>query len=457
MPDGIDRDKTLVQFAGAESGAEPLTWGQKAIFDDMMESGGQFSMRGMIDLPEAGTVADAAARVHGLLVRHASLRMRLSAGQAARPCQEVAGSGQFSLDILTFPDDADRADVTRYRDHLYATWPLERFDFQRDWPLRAAVLRHRGACLHLVFALSHLAADGGGILLLHADLLADGTGTVKDPRHPDVLDIARNEQTPQLRQLSGRTMRFWESRLMNIPPQTFGESSGRSSEYRHARFSSAAAHLAVLAISNRTGTDPSRVTLAIIATAISRATGVPVLTLKVMVNNRFRPGMADVIAPVAQNSVITLDVAGASVDEVVARTRAATVTAGMRAYYDPDDLNEVTARLDAARGYPARVTCRINDQRAMIVRPNAESGPRSSPEQIQRKLEETALTWLGPRENMHEQVLILIESRQDVVSLHMMWDVSCLTDGQVEALLRGVEVVAVAAAFDHEAPTEVYR
>jgi hypothetical protein len=58
---------------------------------------------------------------------------------------------------------------------------------------------------------------------------------------------------------------------------------------------------------------------------------------------------------------------------------------------------------------------------------------------------------------MHEQVLILIENRQDVVSLHMMWDVSCLTDGQVEALLRGVEVVAVAAAFDHEAPTEVYR
>lgn len=244
---------------------------------------------------------------------------------------------------------------------------------------------------------------------------------------------------------------------MNIPPQTFGGSSGRSSEYRQARFSSAAAHLAVLAISNRTGTDPSRVTLAIIATAISRATGVPVLTLKVMVNNRFRPGMADVIAPVAQNSVITLDVAGASVDEVVARTRAATVTAGMRAYYDPDDLNEVTARLDAERGYPARVTCRINDQRAMIMRPNAESGPRSSPEQIHRKLEETTLTWLGPRENMHEQVLILIENRQDVVSLHLMWDVSCLTDGQVEALLRGVEVVAVAAAFDHEAPTEVYR
>jgi hypothetical protein len=92
-----------------------------------------------------------------------------------------------------------------------------------------------------------------------------------------------------------------------------------------------------------------------------------------MVNNRFRPGLADVIAPIAQNSVVTIDVAGASIDEVVARTRGASLTAGMRAYYDPDDLREVTARLDAERGYPARVTCRVNDQRAMVMRADEQA------------------------------------------------------------------------------------
>jgi hypothetical protein len=40
---------------------------------------------------------------------------------------------------------------------------------------------------------------------------------------------------------------------------------------------------------------------------------------------------------------------------------------------------------------------------------------------------------------MHEQANILVENRPDVVSLHMMWDGWCLTNGQVEALLRGVE------------------
>jgi Condensation domain len=459
MFDGISNDKMAVRFAGAEAATEPLTWGQKAILQDMQESGNQFSMQGRINLPVGGTLEDAAARVNGMLVRHASLRMRLSSGHDGHPCQQVAGSGQFDLDIATFPDDADRADVARYRDHLWTNWPLERFDFHRDWPLRVAVLRHRGACLHLVWVMSHLAADGGGILLLLADLLSDETGTAKDPRHPSVLDIARSEQTSKLRQLSSRTMRHWESQLLHIPPQTFGAAAGQNIQagqrYSQARFSSAAAFLAMLAISRRTGTDASRVTLAVIATAIGRATGLSPLTIKVMVNNRFRPGMAAVIAPIAQNSVVTVDVASTSIDDVLAQTRAAALTAGMRAYYDPDDLSEVTARLDAERGYPARITCRVNDQRAMIMRSDAEADLEVTPEQVSRRLEETSLTWLGHRENMHEQVLILIENRPDVVSLHMMWDLSCLTNDQVEALLRSVEEVAVEAAFDPDAPTKV--
>ena len=71
------------------------------------------------------------------------------------------------------------------------------------------------------------------------------------------------------------------------------------------------------------------------------------------------------------------------------------------------------------------------------------------------RLAETSLTWLGPRDNMHEQANILIENRPGVVSLHMMWDRWSLTDAQVEALLRGVEEVAVEAAFDPAAPTKV--
>jgi hypothetical protein len=439
-----------------------LTWGQKAILQDMQDSGNQFSMGGRFELPESSTVEDAAARLSGLVGRHAALRMRLGTDSAGRPCQEVARSGQIGLDILTIPDDADRADVARYAADLMDTRPLARFDFHRDWPLRMAVLKHRGACPYLVWALSHLAADGGAHLLLLADLIAAGTarGTAGAPRRAQLPDIAQSEQTPQLRQLSSRAMRYWESQLRHIPAQTFGEPACPEDQagprYWQARFSSPAAHLAMLAIAKRTGTDASRVTLALIATAIGRATGVQPLTVKVMVNNRFRPGLADVIAPIAQNSVVTIDVTDTTVDEVVARARGASLTAGMRAYYDPDDLREVMARLDAERGYPASVTCRVNDQRAMIMRTEEGASPGEvTPELLVHRLAETSLTWLGQRDNMHEQANILIENRPDVLSLHMLWDRWSLTNEQVEAILRGVEEVAVEAAFDPAAPTKV--
>lgn len=453
------RDRITVPFAGDGAGTEPLTWGQKAILQDMRASGNQFSMGGRFGLPEGSTEADAAARLSGLMSRHPALRMRLRTGEAT---QEVAGSGQTGLDIVTVPDDASEADIARYAASLMDTWPLERFDFHHDWPLRMALIRQRGACLHLVWALSHLAADGGAHVLLLDDLIAAGTtGQVASSR-PRLLDIARSEQQPQLRQLSARTMRYWETQLRDLPAQTFGEpvppGDQTAPRYWQARFSSAAAHLAMLAIAQRTGTDASRVTLAIIATAIGRVTGMHPVRVKVMMNNRFRPGLASVIAPIAQNSAVSIDVADAAIDEVVARARGASVTAGMRAYYDPDDLQDLTGRLDAERGYPAQLTCRVNDQRAMTMRTGpdaAASGDAVTPAQLRQRRDETTLTWIGPRDNMHEQVSILVENRPGVVSLHMMWDRWSLTDELVEALLRAVEEVAVEAAFDPAAPTRV--
>jgi hypothetical protein len=463
MFEQIKRDRVVAGFTGEDTGTGPLTWGQKAILQDMQDSGNQFSMGGRFGLPEGCTVEAAAARLTGLMSRHAALRMRLRAGSAGLLCQEVAGSGQVSLDVLTLPDDASPADVTRYAADLMDTWPLDRFDFHADWPMRMAVLRHRGACVHLVWALSHLAADGGGHVLLLADLIEaeKARGAAGGPRRPAILDIARSEQAPQARHSSSRAMRYWEAQLGNIPAQTFGEPARGARDqagqrYWQARFSSPAAHLAMLVIARRTGTDASRVTLALIATAIARATGVNPLTFKVMMNNRFRPGMAGVIAPIAQNAVVTIDAADTCVDEVVARARGASLTAGLRAYYDPDELREVTERLDARRGYPARVTCRVNDQRSMTMRADADAAPGEvTAGQISQRLAETELTWLGPRENMHEQANILIENRPDVVSLHMMWDRWSLTDEQVGALLRGVEEVAVEAASDPGAPTRV--
>jgi hypothetical protein len=462
MSEPISADRVIVKFTGAQAGAAPLTWGQQAILRDMAESGNQFSMPGRIDLPDGSTVEAAAARLSGLMGRHAALRARLRTDSAGGVSQEIAGSGQIGLEILTMPDDAGPADIERCLVDLWTNWPLTRFDFDRDWPLRMALVRHRGACLHLAWVLSHLGADGGGHVLLFEDLLADEAagGAVRVPRHPDLADIAASEQQPQSRQQSSRAMRFWKSRLIDIPAQTFAESAAARAQpgerYHQARFRSPAARLAMLAISKRTGTDVSRVSIAVIATAIGRVIDARRLTIKVMVNNRFRPGLADVIAPIAQNSVVRINVADSTVDEVVARTRGDSLAAGMRAYYDPGELAGVCEKLDLERGYPARITCRVNDQRAMTMRADAEvRDDEVTAGQLDRMLAESTLTWLGRRDNMHEQVNILIEPQTDVVSLHLMWDRWCLSEAQVASILCGVEEVAVEAALDPAAPTKV--
>jgi non-ribosomal peptide synthetase component F len=255
-------------------------------------------------------------------------------------------------------------------------------------------------------------------------------------------------------------MRYWEERLRPLPPTTFGEPKhpgGRlGHRYWHGRFHSPAAHLAVLSIARRTRTDTSRVLLAVIAIAIGRATGLNPLTSNVIVSNRFRPGLADVIGSLSQDSLLTVDLDG-TVDEVVARTRRAAMVAWMQAYYDPDQLDELIDRLDAERGHPARVTCRISDRR-FSTRPATEASARDAvvtPEAIAAKLPETFISWDGHLDNLPEQAFINIEDRPGTVYLQLVFDMGVFATEEVETMLRAVEEVAVEAALDPAAPTRV--
>lgn len=476
--DRITEDRVVVPFSGPGAGTAPLTWGQKAILQDMRETGWTHNSSGAHNLPQGTTVEDVAEGLRGLMSRHPALRTRLATGPDGQPCQVVLAAGEIDLVVVHVADDVEPADAAKHADQMWYDWLLAPIDPYREWSVRMAVVRHRGAARYLVLTFGHVIVDGSAIALLMAEL---GIGTavarrVGDPppgarRAPDgpgaggvpdgpmqQLELARREQTPQVRRLSDRAMRYWEAQLRSIPPLTFGQPRypGRlGHRYWHGRFHSPAAYLAVLAIANRIRTDTSRVLLAVIAIAIGRATGVNPLTAKVIVSNRFRPRFADAIATVGQNSVLTIDSADTTVDEVIAQARRASMVAGLNAYYDPDQLEQLMARLDQERGYPARVTCRINDRR-LTTRQEVEDAVRGTtvtPEQIRAKRAETWLSWDGPLDHLPEQAFITIEDYHETVHLQVIFDTACLSEKQVERLLHGVEEVAIAAAFDPAVPT----
>jgi hypothetical protein len=448
----------VVPFSSAVSGPAPLTWGEKAVLQDIRETGFSLNASGAQVVADGATVESVAARLSRLVSRHPALRVRLDTDADGRDSQLVVASGETAVEILDFADDDDPHDIAKYTDQLWLDWLLTPFDHYRDLPVRLGLVRHRGELLYQVQTFNHLVVDGTALTFLMSEL---GRGEPLEELAPlpglSVLELAERERTPQALKANDRSLRYWETHLRDIPPRTFGESihpEGRQGKrFWHARFGSPAAHLAMLAIARRTGTDTSRVLFGIIATALGRATGMSALTAKVISSNRFRPGMAEVIAPIAQNSLVQLDLAGATVDEIVARGRRALLAGGMHAYYDPDQLAELMARLDAERGYQAQVSCRINDRR-MANRQLVDELARTvevSAEQIEAKRDETWFSWDGTLDHLHEQAFITVEDYGDTVHLQLIFDMACFTEAQIENFAHGVEQVAIEAAFNAEA------
>ncbi|WP_244933319.1 condensation domain-containing protein [Micromonospora tulbaghiae] len=163
-----------VPFAGPGAGTAPLTWGQKAIMQDMRETGWTHNVSGAHPVPAGVTVEQVAAEFAALMARHPALRMRLGDGDGSGPCQVVSGSGETVLDVVDVPDDADPADVAAFAYDLGHARLLSHYDLYRDWSVKMAVVRHRGALVHRVLTIDHLVVDGTATSLILADLgLAD--------------------------------------------------------------------------------------------------------------------------------------------------------------------------------------------------------------------------------------------------------------------------------------------
>jgi hypothetical protein len=71
-----------------------------------------------------------------------------------------------------------------------------------------------------------------------------------------------------------------------------------------------------------------------------------------------------------------------------------------------------------------------------------------SREQIEQARAESLVYWDGTIEYWPEQAYFTIEERQGYVYLQVIFDMTYFTDADVEAILHGVEEVAVQAAFD---------
>jgi hypothetical protein len=413
-----------------------------------MMQDGWLPIGAVLPLPAGTTVPDAVADLQFAMGSYPSMRTRLRFDPDG-PRQVVSEAGEVGLEVVEAPADADPAEVAERVRKRY--WDRD-YDFVSEWPVRMAVVRHRGVLTHRVWVMCHLVTDGAGSLIILRELAArDATGS-RAAR--SALEQAGWQRSPAGRRVCESALRYWGSVLRGVPAGRFpGRAEAPSPRYWQARFDSPATGLALRVCSARTGLESSSLLLGFFVVALARVTGERLVVFQPDVSNRFRPGLAGTVSPVVQFGLCRVEVPDATIDEAVALARARAMTAYKYAYYDPARLADLRAAVGRERGEAVDPGCLFNDRR---FTPRDRSGRPPTPGQVRAAVPRGRFEWTHRQDPVElPHLAVSVNDVPDPISMTVTCDIHYVSPELVEACVRGVEEVAVAAALDPAARTGV--
>lgn len=440
-------ERVAVAFAGEGSGVEELSWGQWEIWLAMVAQQTSLPLGGTKPLSPDTTVEDIAEELRFLMSRFQSMRTRLRFDETGRPRQVLSASGETTLAVF----DAGDADPDAVAAEVDEQYQATLFDYASEWPVRMAVVRQHGRLTHMVVTMCHLVTDGpGGLVML--DEVGTRTTVPVDGMQP--LAQARWQRSAAGKRHNDLALRYWGGLLRSIPPRRFNRSGDeRAPRHWEGIFRSRALWLALHATVVRSGIDPSAVVLGVFAVALARITGINPVVTRPIVSNRFRPGLARVVAMVAQSGICSLDVADIRMEDAIEVARRGAFVAYKYAYFDPERMNALIDEVTAERGPDFDISCFFNDRRAQP----SSTDHVVTPEEVREAVRDTDFQWGRQQDEPFERLFLHVDDLGDAIQLKMFIDTAYLSPGQGEALVRGMESVAVEAAFDPSAPTRVVR
>lgn len=442
-------ERVIVRFEGDGSGVAELSWGQQEIWSAIADKGDSLPFCGVRALPPGQTVADVAAGLRFIMSRHQSLRTRLLLDQHGRTRQVVHASGEIMLDVV----DAGDADPGETAAAVAARYKARIFDYEHEWPLRMAVITQRDTATHVAEVICHLALDAFGLAALHDDFdrhdERTGPVTAMQP-----LEQGRRQSGPGARRAHEASMRHFERLVARAPDRLFRESADpRKPRFWQVTCESRAGYLAARMLANRLGLSTSPVLLAAFAVALtpltSLASGQPVV-VQLVVSNRFRPGFAGSVSPVAQSTPCMIEVPGAQFEEVALRTWQSALLAYKHAYFDPAGKQEVSMRIAAERGSEPDLGVYFNDRRvrsrelADSITGDDAAGRLAH---IRDELTRTTLTWGEPFDIPEQKVFLSVVDMARTLCCELRADTHVVSPVDMAGLLRRMESVLVNAAL----------
>ena len=439
-----------VAFSGDDAGSGGLNWGQQHILGAIRNLGSSMNMCALRELSPTATVEDFADELRFYLNRFQAMRTLLRFEPDRPPIQVVHASGTVPLQIL----DIDAAtDVDAVLAALVAEHEQRSFDDEHEYPIRMVLVRRAGVLTHLLTVLNHFATDGAGAFAMYEDFLHRDpvTGRARGPVPTHPLDLTAQQATPAGRRQSDASLRYWERQLAALPrrrPTAAVPEAG--SRYRRATLRSVPLLLGATRIAHRLDCDVSAVLLGLFATALARLTGEQPTAAQMLVSNRFRPGMADIVGNVSQSGLFVVDVADATVDEVIERAQRAVTRTYKYAYFDLEQWKTLLARVERERGQELAL-CYYNDRPSQ--RTATAPGPEPSIKAVLAAARNpTPVVWSTlPFFNEHLMVTIdNVPDDNDAVTVLVSADTWHVTSKDMETLARTMEELAVAAACDPE-------
>jgi condensation domain-containing protein len=436
-----------VRFAGGLSRSGPVTLGQRNV---LMWIGEQTVERSdilfrFLDVPPNAAMADIATALSELLVRHESLRTLYRIDPDGEPTQLVLGSGVLDVEVHDAREEGEELESV-LKDRLSAKY----FAVTEDLPIRVAVVTHHGAPFLVALACSHAVVDYAGMEIVSRQLthlLANPTSTI-DGSSRQPLDQAEREHSIPGKRRAEAALRYWQTELLRRPQCVFSVPADPTAppRYREALLCSGASWLALTRIVARTGISHSTTLLAAAATLLMVRTGNEAGNLVAICGNRFQPSLRDYVGTIAQDALVSFEL-GHSFDDTMRRANRAAMNAYRFGQFDAARLWSILDEVAELRGTRFHRDCVVND---LVVHRDLTPIPTTTtcaPEEPAQATKDTTFEFV-PEVFVPVPFFFTVLQVRPEVRLGLYADTRYLPEGEMEALLRGVERLLVAAAAE---------
>lgn len=460
-------EQILVPFHAVDRGRGEPSWGQRELWGVGAHLGRNVTLGGVTALPRGMSVRAVAESIGALMARHPALRTRFEIDGAGRLSEQiVSADGEIAI-LLVESDEPERA-----ANEAAIAFDQAKFDCGAEWPMRMAVVQHRGVPTHMAAIYNHIALDARGLDAMLSSLAergaqADGfaASAALTP-----LEQASWQQSAAGRRQSSRALKYWNRALRQVPiRQLRDQRADDDAPYLKLVLESEAARLAVHALSERTRLSSGHILLAAYALAVAHLSTSPIVTLRVVVDNRFRPGLAGSVSTVSQMGLWTVDAAAATFDTVLGRVLTASLDTYMNAYYDPEDRQALMDLVERERGQRIFLDCCYNDRRrsAQDLKPSAPDAAGGFMSRsvatgaaggaLRAALERSVLRWerwTAPAKPVGETLYMHIDDAPTGPALvfTICGDATYLAPEQIEECAHMIEDVLIGAALDVGAP-----